>query len=136
MATFGFEFVRNTAVVHANSGTYPLTPGESFTKGDAVTITAGNVTKVAAATVANVLGVMAETITAPAGVVTKGKVYDAAENVYRCTYAGADPVVGAKGLKFSDARKVDAAGTGGAIAVRAVNPAAKTVDVSFTNRLY
>jgi hypothetical protein len=136
MATAGFEFVRNAATVDANPNVYPLKAGESFKKGDAVTIIAGEVTKVSATTVSNVLGVMAASIDAPAGQTTYGPVYDSAENVYRVTYTGTDPKVGDVGLKFADARTVDADGTGGPIAVRAVNTANKTVDISFTKRLF
>lgn len=73
-----------------NPVAYELTPAEAFVKGDMVTISAGKLTKAASGTVANVVGVMAESVAAadnPAGTITYGKVYDDPNIVYRCTFA-------------------------------------------------
>ena len=84
--TDGFEFVRNLAGYPANPVPYELTPGEAFKKGDLVVFANGKVTKATAASVKDILGVMAETITADATKVTKGLVYDNPLNVYRVTF--------------------------------------------------
>lgn len=84
--TEGFEFVRNLAGFPANPVPYELTPGESFKKGDMVVFSNGKVTKATAASVKDILGVMAETITADASKVTKGLVYDNPLNVYRVSF--------------------------------------------------
>lgn len=85
--TQGFELVRNLLGFAPNAVPYELTPSEAFVTGDMVVLTNGKVTK-AAAGATNVLGVMAETVTADATDVTKGLVHDNPFNVYRCTFAG------------------------------------------------
>lgn len=85
--TMGFEFVRNLAGFAPNPVDYELTPGEAFQKGDLVVFNNGKVTKATASTTGQVLGVMAETITASLDDITYGKVYDNPFNVYRVTFA-------------------------------------------------
>ncbi|MFA7191525.1 MAG: hypothetical protein WC086_04320 [Dehalococcoidales bacterium] len=87
--TNGFELIGNLLNVTDNGRNYELTPNTAFTKGDMVVLTNGKVAK-AAANAANVLGVMAESITAadnPTAGITHGKVYDNPFNVYRCSFA-------------------------------------------------
>ena len=87
--TNGFELIGNLLNVTDNGREYELTPNIAFVKGDMVVLTNGKVAK-AAANAANVLGVMAESITAadnPATGLTYGKVYDNPFNVYRCSFA-------------------------------------------------
>lgn len=87
----GFEPIYNkTLNAIPNPVAYELTPATAFAQGDMVTITEGKLAKAAAGTVANVVGVMAESISAannPAGTITYGKVYDHPDNVYRCSFA-------------------------------------------------
>ncbi len=86
--TNGFELVRNLIQGAAmNPVPYELTPGESFTVGDMVVLSAGRVTKATSASTSNILGVMAETITAATNKTTYGLVYDNPYNVYRVTFA-------------------------------------------------
>lgn len=88
--TEGFELIGNLANVPDNGRLYELTPGIEFKKGDMVVLVNGKVAK-AAAGATNVLGVMAESVSAaenPVGAVTYGRVYDNPLNVYRCTFAG------------------------------------------------
>lgn len=87
--TNGFELIGNLLNVTDNGREYELTPNTAFSKGDMVVLTNGKVAK-AAANAANVLGVMAESITAadnPATGLTYGKVYDNPFNIYRCSFA-------------------------------------------------
>lgn len=84
--TMGFELVRNIAGFPANPVPYELTPSTAFKKGDLVVFSAGKVAQATSASVDNILGVMAETITADATAVTKGLVYDNPFNVYRVTF--------------------------------------------------
>lgn len=87
--TQGFEWVRNQMGFSANPHNYELTPGTAFSKGDVVVLTAGRVAK-AAANATNVLGVMAESVTAannPSNATTFGLVYDNPYDVFRCTFA-------------------------------------------------
>lgn len=87
--TNGFELIGNLMGVPDNGRDYELTPNTAFVKGDMVVLTAGKVAK-AAANASNVLGVMAESVTAadnPAAGYTKGKVYDNPFNIYRCTFS-------------------------------------------------
>lgn len=87
----GFEPIYNkTLNAIPNPVAYELTPATAFSQGDMVTLTAGKIAKAAAGTVANIVGVMAESIAAadnPAAGCTYGKVYDHPDNVYRCTFA-------------------------------------------------
>jgi len=89
--TVGFEPIYSkTLNAIPNAVAYELTPAEAFVRGDMVTISAGKLTKATSATVANIVGVMAESITAaqnPSGTITYGKVYDHPDNVYRCTFS-------------------------------------------------
>jgi hypothetical protein len=86
----GFEPIYNkTLNAIPNPVAYELTPAVTFAKGDMVTITAGKLALATSATVANVVGVMAESIAAagnPSGSITYGKVYDHPDNVYRVTF--------------------------------------------------
>lgn len=87
--TNGFELIGNLLNVTDNGREYELTPNTAFSKGDMVVLTNGKVAK-AAANAANVLGVMAESITAadnPTAGITYGKVYDNPFNIYRCSFA-------------------------------------------------
>jgi len=87
--TNGFELIGNLLNVTDNGREYELTPNTAFSKGDMVVLTDGKVAK-AAANAANVLGVMAESITAadnPTAGITYGKVYDNPFNIYRCSFA-------------------------------------------------
>ena len=87
--TNGFELICNLLNVTDNGREYELTPNIAFSKGDMVVLTNGKVAK-ATASAANVLGVMAESITAadnPAAGITYGKVYDNPFNIYRCSFA-------------------------------------------------
>jgi len=87
--TNGFELIGNLLNVTDNGREYELTPNTAFSKGDMVVLTGGKVAK-AAANAANVLGVMAESITAadnPTAGITYGKVYDNPFNIYRCSFA-------------------------------------------------
>lgn len=88
-ATNGFELIGNLLNVTDNGKNYELTPNTAFSKGDMVVLTNGKVAK-AAANAANVLGVMAESITAadnPTAGITYGKVYDNPFNIYRCSFS-------------------------------------------------
>lgn len=89
--TDGFEPVYNKVMQQIpNPVKYELTPGTAFAKGDVVVLTNGKVAK-ASAGATNVLGVMAQSVTAtqnPAGATTYGDVYDQPQNVYRCTFTG------------------------------------------------
>jgi hypothetical protein len=121
----GFEFVRNLAGFASNPATYKLTASESFVAGDAVTITGGAVTKVVAGTTANVLGVMAETVTAAASGDTFGRVHDNPLNVYVVSGTG---VLGDTELAFGSASTIaPASATLGPLAVVAVNDGATHV---------
>lgn len=87
--TNGFELIGNLMKIADNPVDHELTPGVAFLKGDMVILTNGKVAK-AAANAVNVLGVMAESITAaqnPAASTTKGKVYTNPFNIYRCSFA-------------------------------------------------
>ena len=87
--TNGFELIGNLLNVTDNGREYELTPNTAFSKGDMVVLTNGKVAK-ATASAANVLGVMAESITAadnPTAGITYGKVYDNPFNIYRCSFA-------------------------------------------------
>ena len=87
--TNGFELIGNLLNVTDNGREYELTPDTAFSKGDMVVLTNGKVAK-AAANAANVLGVMAESITAadnPTAGITYGKVYDNPFNIYRCSFS-------------------------------------------------
>ena len=87
--TNGFELIGNLLNVTDNGREYELTPNIAFSKGDMVVLTNGKVAK-ATASAANVLGVMAESITAadnPTAGITYGKVYDNPFNIYRCSFA-------------------------------------------------
>lgn len=87
--TNGFELIGNLLNVTDNGREYELTPNTAFSKGDMVVLTNGKVAK-AAANAANVLGVMAESITAadnPTAGITYGKVYDNPFNIYRCSFS-------------------------------------------------
>ena len=83
--TNGFELVGNLMKIADNPVDHELTPALALLKGDMVVKTAGLVAK-AAANAANVLGVMAESITGAAGATTKGKVYTNPFNIYRCSF--------------------------------------------------
>jgi len=87
----GFEPIYNKTLNSIpNPVAYELTPNTAFAQGDMVTLTAGKIAKAASGTVANIVGVMAESIAAadnPAAGLTYGKVYDHPDNVYRCTFA-------------------------------------------------
>lgn len=89
--TCGFEPVHcRNAVTIPNPVPYELTPAEAFVKGDMVTIAYGKLTKATSSTTSNVVGVMAESVTAaenPSGSITYGKVYDDPNIVYRCSFS-------------------------------------------------
>lgn len=89
--SLGFEVIYNkTVTTIPNPVAYELTPNTAFVKGDMVTLTAGKIAKAAAGTVADIVGVMAESVAAadnPAAGCTYGKVYDHPDNVYRCTFS-------------------------------------------------
>lgn len=87
--TNGFELIGNLMKIADNPVDCELTPGVAFLKGDMVVRTAGKIAK-AAANAVNVVGVMAESITAaenPAAATTYGKVYENPFNIYRCSFA-------------------------------------------------
>ena len=89
--SMGFEPIYNKSLgAVPNPVDYELTPAEAFVRGDMVALSAGKLTKAAAGTVADIIGVMAESITAaenPTGTTVYGQVYDHPDNVYRCTFA-------------------------------------------------
>lgn len=89
--TMGFEPVYNKALGSVpNPVEYELTPNTAFSRGDMVVLAAGKLTKASASSVADIIGVMAESIAAadnPSGSITNGSVYDHPGNVYRCTFA-------------------------------------------------
>lgn len=131
-----FTFVRNLAGFEVTPVKYVLTPGESFTAGDVVKLSGGKVTKAGVNDV-DILGVMAETITAASTGVTHGSVYDNPLNVYKAPYTGTGtPVVGNK-YSLYDAGTIDADNTlGGLIAtVLNVDNVNKTVDIVITKHL-
>lgn len=87
--TNGFELIGNLLNVTDNGREYELAPNTAFSKGDMVVLADGKVAK-AAPNAANVLGVMAESITAadnPTAGITYGKVYDNPFNIYRCSFS-------------------------------------------------
>lgn len=88
--SIGFEPIYNKSLGSVpNPVKYELTPNTAFDKGDMVVLTAGKVAKAAAASVTNILGVMAESIAQadnPATGLTFGAVYDHPDNVYRVTF--------------------------------------------------
>lgn len=87
--TNGFELVANLAGFPANPVPFELTPGVAFNVGNMVGLTAGKVVK-AAAGATNVLGVMAESVTAAenaAGKTVKARVYVNPLDVFRCSFA-------------------------------------------------
>jgi hypothetical protein len=87
--TQGFEYIGNLLHQEDAGMDFELTPNTAFTKGDMVVLTNGKVAA-AAANATNVLGVMAESITAaenPAAKTTKGKVLINPFNIYRCSFA-------------------------------------------------
>jgi len=131
-----FDLVRNLAGFPANPVAYPLTAGESFTKGDLVKISSGKITKAAAADTA-VFGVMAETVTAAATGTTYGLVYDNPLNVYRAPYTGTGtPVFGAtRSIATSQTVDADSATGGQVVTVLAVDSVNKTVDVVITKHI-
>ncbi len=89
--TIGFEPIGNKSLGFVpNPVEYELTPGEAFVKGDMVTIAYGKLTKATSSTTSNVCGVMAESVAAadnPSGSITKGRVYDHPDNIYRCSFS-------------------------------------------------
>lgn len=87
--TKGFEPVRHLHNQPMVPVEYELTSGTAFNKGDMVVLSAGRVAK-AAANATNVLGVMAEDVSAadnPAGKTTKARVYDDPHIVFRCSFS-------------------------------------------------
>lgn len=134
--TYGFEFIRNTAMVDANPRSYTLKTGESFKRGDLVTVDAnGNITKANDTTKDNVVGVMATSISsAKAG--EKGPVYDEPGNIYRVSYTGADVTANTVGIGLKNSRLVDTAVVDGPLAVHAIDTNKKTMDVSIVKRLF
>lgn len=83
----GFEPIYNKSLgAVPNPVAYELTPSTTFAMGDMVTITAGKLALAAAGTVADIVGVMAESIVSDATSIMYGKVYDHPDNVYRCTF--------------------------------------------------
>ena len=87
--TQGFEYIGNLLHQEDAGMDFELTPNTDFKKGDMVVFTNRLVAK-AAANATNVLGVMAESITAaenPAAKTTKGKVLINPFNIYRCSFA-------------------------------------------------
>jgi hypothetical protein len=89
--TAGFEPIYNKSLGPVpNPVEYLLTPGVAYACGEMVTITDGKLAKVAAGVAINIIGVMAESITAAenvSGVSVYGAVYDHPDNVYRCSFA-------------------------------------------------
>lgn len=88
--SIGFEPVYNkTVTTIPNPVKYELTPNTAFKQGDMVVITAGKVAPATAASVTDILGVMAEAVAQadnPADGLTFGAVYDHPDNVYRATF--------------------------------------------------
>ena len=89
--SIGFEPIYNrTLNPIPNPVKYELTPGTAFNRGDMVVLSAGKIAKATAASVADIIGVMAESIAAAdnlAGTITKGSIYDHPDNVYRVTFS-------------------------------------------------
>jgi hypothetical protein len=85
--SIGFEPIYNkTVTTIPNPVAYELTPSTTFTKGDMVVLTNGKVALATAASVTDILGVMAESVVSDATSIMYGKVYDHPDNVYRCTF--------------------------------------------------
>lgn len=86
----GFEPIYNkTLNAIPNPVAYELTPGVAFAQGDMVVLSAGRLTLATAASVADIVGVMAAPVAAadnPTGETTYGRVYDHPDNVYRATF--------------------------------------------------
>ena len=83
--TQGFELIGNLMQVVDNGSEWEITPSLALKQGDAVVLTAGKVAK-AAAGATNILGVMAEAVTAHATTKTMGRVYTHPYNVYRVSF--------------------------------------------------
>lgn len=85
--SIGFEPIYNkTVTTIPNPVAYELTPSTTFAKGDMVVLTNGKVALATAASVTDILGVMAESVVSDATSIMYGKVYDHPDNVYRCTF--------------------------------------------------
>jgi len=88
--SIGFEPIYNkTVTTIPNPVAYELTPNTAFAKGDMVALVGGKIALATAASVTNIVGVMAESIAQaanPTTGLTYGKVYDHPDNVYRVTF--------------------------------------------------
>lgn len=136
----GFEPIRNIAGFAENPGTYKLKASEAFTEGDPVKLDAsGDVTKAANADT-EILGIMAQTITAEATGTTLGRVHDNPLQVFRVAYEGtATPVAGsAQSLKTTNARVIDSddAGVADPFKVVRVDSVNKVLEVVITKHAF
>lgn len=88
--SIGFEPIYNkTVTTIPNAVKYELKPDTAFAKGEMVALANGRIQPAVAASVANIVGVMAHAVAKddnPSAGLTFGAVYDHPDNVYRATF--------------------------------------------------